>query len=90
MILPKGMGGFLLMVNGVLSFTAFEDFNLPEICGAAIELFRFGCHARTAWIYAALNATNPRSRSALRSSTCSSPIWSRSVGPPGAHSVAVR
>ena len=33
--------------------------------------------------YTALSAAKPRSRSALRSSTCSSPICSRSVGPPG-------
>ena len=39
---------------------------------------------------AAFNAAKPRSRSALRSSTFSSPIWSRSVGPPGDHFVAVR
>src|ERR1700704_4113766 len=40
--------------------------------------------------YAALKAANPRSRSALRSSTFSSPIWSRNAGPPGAHLEAVR
>ena len=39
---------------------------------------------------AALKASNPRARSALRSSTFSSPIWSLKVGPPGAHLVAVR
>jgi hypothetical protein len=40
--------------------------------------------------YAALKAVNPCSRSALRSSTFSNPMWSRSAGPTGAHSVAVR
>ena len=36
------------------------------------------------------SAANPRSRSAIRSSGSSSPIWKRIVGPPGAHLVAVR
>src|SRR5215216_1204401 len=35
-------------------------------------------------------AAKPRSRSAIRSETSSSPIWKRSVGPPGSHFVAVR
>ena len=38
---------------------------------------------------AAFSAAKPRSRSALRSSTFSSPICRRSVGPPGDHLVAV-
>jgi hypothetical protein len=40
--------------------------------------------------YAALNAANPRSRSALISPTSSNPIWSLNEGSPGAHVVAVR
>ena len=39
---------------------------------------------------AAAIAANPRSRSAIRSSGSSRPIWKRTVGPPGAHLVAVR
>jgi hypothetical protein len=39
---------------------------------------------------AAANAAKPCSRSAMRSSTSSSPICSRMVGPPGAQVVAVR
>ena len=35
----------------------------------------------------AASAAKPRSRSAMRSSTSSSPMWMRTVGPPGAHSV---
>ena len=47
-------------------------------------------HATHSTSEAALKAANPRARSALRSSTSSSPICSRSVGPPGAQLVAVR
>ena len=36
------------------------------------------------------NAAKPRSRSAIRSSTASSPMWKRTVGPPGALRTAVR
>ena len=36
------------------------------------------------------SAAKPRSRSARRSSTASSPIWNRTVGPPGSQLVAVR
>ena len=39
---------------------------------------------------ATASAAKPRSRSAMRSSTASSPIWKRTVGPPGAQRVAVR
>ena len=39
---------------------------------------------------ATANAAKPRSRSAIRSSTASSPIWKRTVGPPGSQRVAVR
>ena len=39
---------------------------------------------------AAASAAKPRSRSPIRSSTSSSPMWKRTVGPPGAHVVAVR
>ncbi len=39
---------------------------------------------------ASANAAKPRSRSAIRSSTASSPIWKRTVGPPGAQRAAVR
>ena len=39
---------------------------------------------------AAASAAKPRSRSAIRSSTASSPICKRTVGPPGSHLVAER
>src|SRR5262245_1847667 len=39
---------------------------------------------------AAASAAKPRSRSPIRSSTSSSPMCRRTVGPPGAHVVAVR
>ena len=38
----------------------------------------------------AASAAKPRSRSAIRSSTSSRPMWKRTVGPPGAQAVAVR
>src|ERR1700694_1669173 len=39
---------------------------------------------------AVISAAKPRSRSAIRSSTSSRPIWRRTVGPAGVHLVAVR
>jgi lipid-A-disaccharide synthase-like uncharacterized protein len=39
---------------------------------------------------AAASAAKPRSRSAVRSSTASRPMWNRTVGPPGCQCVAVR
>jgi len=48
------------------------------------------CQCSTYVCAAAISAAKPRSRSAVRSSTASSPIWKRTVGPPGCQRVAVR
>ena len=48
------------------------------------------CTLYSASSAAAASAAKPRSRSAIRSSTASSPIWKRTVGPPGCQRVAVR
>ena len=56
------------------------------------QAIRVNGKCRPERLYAALprKAAKPRSRSAIRSSTSSSPIWNRTVGPPGAHVVAER
>src|SRR5271166_1500779 len=66
------------------------------LCLCAQPLFRVARPARgTSGLafrpsrYAAM-AAKPRSRSAIRSSTSSRPMWRRTVGPSGAHRVAVR